>query len=180
MKQLVFLLLFSLAGLQLNAQQNNYGVIKVKYPAIADSLSRINVRYNKVLEEINSLIGNKQYYYGSDGQSIDSLFRVKNLLEVQRQTIIRNHESQVSPDVHLEKISKYVNRAYALELAGLGCGIASGIFAGVGFSDNKSELKAVGFIFGAAAIGCFTGAYVYHFKSGKQLKMMGNSITYSF
>ncbi len=94
--------------------------------------------------------------------------------------LIHEHHNELGIDMHLKNAGKYVRRGYTLELTGLAFGVVSGICLGSGYGNEKDGMKVAGYIAGAVALGNIIGAYACHFKSGRELKLAGNSITYSF
>ena len=186
MKHIFLTILFSLALLPLKAQKSEtYGFVRLTYTEIADSLYRINkalenvqIELDKHKDEVMKIKG--VYYYGERNTAIDSLMKQKSELESQKSMLLRYKEEKLGLDVHLANTSKYVRKAYTMDLVGTVFVVGSSVGLGCGYAKDKTALKVMGYITGSAALGCFIGAYTCHFKSGQKLRLAANSITYSF
>ena len=173
--------------LPLHAQKSTtYGFLRLAKTEMADSLFKINTALEKVQKELdlrfNGTVKIKEgyYYNGGGDKAVDSLYNLKWELTSKRLQLLQNHEKELGLDIHLMNAGKYVRKAYALEFFALAFGITGGTCLGMGIANDKTALKATGIVSGVAAVGCFIGAYTCHFKSGQELRLAANSITYSF
>ena len=173
MKHLLFALL-CVAVLPIKAQTSTSGLVRLSNSEMVDSLHRIESQMQTIQDKINRMSG------VANSKSVDSLYICKWELNNKRIQLIQAHENDLGLDYHLTSASNFVRKAYTLELVGIATGIASGICIGYGIGDKKNSLKITGYVMGAAAIGCFIGAYTCHFKSGQKLRLAANSITYTF
>ena len=113
---------------------------------------------------------------------LDSLENVELSLKSLIKRIQKELEvnGQLDHHYHIQKAGVYVRKAYGLELGCISLSVASGVCLAKGFSDNKDEMKIVGFIAGAGALACLVSSYTFHFKSGKELQLGAGKIKYSF
>ena len=188
MKKSLFIMAMLVACMPLHAQKSTmYGVVRLSHTEIADSLFRINSTLEEIQQELDKrndgTIKMKENYYYSDGRdkSIDSLYHLKWDLTSKREQLLHSQEERLALDVHLMNAGKFVRKAYTFELVSIGLSIPAGVCLGIGYKNDKTAFKVIGYATAATAVfGCGIGAYVCHFKSGQKLRLAANSITYSF
>lgn len=185
MKQLFLSLLFTLAILPVNAQETTYGIIRLKYAEMIDSLNRLNAAIQNVEEQLK---GRSAYYtverngqqFSARDHVTDSLSSMKWRLITQRNSLLSRHDEKMGPDVHLMKAGTMIQRSNNLMFVASAFGVAGGACLGAGFGKDKTLLKAVGIASSAVSLACAIGSISCSYKSGKELKLAAGSITYSF
>lgn len=66
--------------------------------------------------------------------------------------------------------------AQSLEISSIGLGVISGIL----FISNNRVQKAIGYFTGVCSLGCGIASLIYHFKSGRELKVAADKVVYRF
>ncbi|MCR4994558.1 MAG: hypothetical protein K6A32_04145 [Bacteroidales bacterium] len=142
----------------------------------------------------NGQYGSPEYNLLSD--SIGTLRRqakaYKELLSMEREdtpvpVLVRNvpydHEYYLvdadMKNVHLFNAGKFVRIGYTLDAAAVGCSILSGVFAILGEQVDEGYYGA-SYALAAGAVGFQVAGIVYHFKSGRELKMSAGRVAFAF
>ncbi len=185
MKQLFLTLLLTLAFLPLNAQEATYGIVRLKYAEMIDSLYRLNAAIQKVEDQLkgrstyNTIEKDGQYLNARDHVT-DSLNTLKWNLITQRNRLMSSHDEQMGLDVHLSKAGIMIQRSNNLAFVASAFALAGGACLGVGFGKDSTVLKVVGIASGVVSLACGIGSIACSYQSGHELKLAAGSITYSF
>ena len=81
---------------------------------------------------------------------------------------------------HIYKAGRFIKMDMVLLLSSIPFSTISSCLLSYGYTTNNKKAKVFGYLFGAGVPACLISSVVFHFKSGKELRVGAGCIEYTY